>query len=129
MVDSGPQDPTNPDLNDALFRGSIVPEDLATMAPEVRLPRTFAWDSALSGPLSAQEMASNELKNKRDAERKWALDCARSDLHKVRSLGPARSRGTLAHSTQRSQDEAVTDEFKCGRCKKRRCSYYQKQTR
>ncbi|KAL1921820.1 uncharacterized protein VTP21DRAFT_10462 [Calcarisporiella thermophila] len=57
--------------------------------------------------MSVQEMASEEQKQK---DRKIHLD----NLFKARGAGPT---------------QAETDMFKCGRCKQRKCTYYQMQTR
>ncbi|KAJ2453452.1 transcription elongation factor TFIIS [Coemansia sp. RSA 2336] len=57
--------------------------------------------------MSSEEMASKEL---RDQIEKMKED----NLFKAKGAG---------------RTEAVTDQFKCGRCKQRKCTYYQLQTR
>ena len=58
--------------------------------------------------MSVKELASKQLKEQREAEAKWAAQEARSDLGKLNGL---------------------TDMFRCGKCKERKCTYYQMQTR
>eukprot|EP00485_Elphidium_margaritaceum_P002610 CAMPEP_0202695780 /NCGR_PEP_ID=MMETSP1385-20130828/9278_1 /ASSEMBLY_ACC=CAM_ASM_000861 /TAXON_ID=933848 /ORGANISM="Elphidium margaritaceum" /LENGTH=323 /DNA_ID=CAMNT_0049351857 /DNA_START=87 /DNA_END=1055 /DNA_ORIENTATION=- len=60
--------------------------------------------------MSYEEMASKELKFQRDEDRKWSMEEARND-----------------HGLDESK--AMTDEFKCGKCGKRKCKYSQAQTR
>ena len=58
--------------------------------------------------MSVKELASKQLKEQRQAEAKWAQQEARSDLGKLNGL---------------------TDMFRCGKCRERKCTYYQMQTR
>ena len=58
--------------------------------------------------MSVKELASKQLKEQRQAEAKWAAQEARSDLGKLNGL---------------------TDMFRCGKCRERKCTYYQMQTR
>ena len=58
--------------------------------------------------MSVKELASKQLKEQREAEAKWAQQEARSDLGKLNGL---------------------TDMFRCGKCRERKCTYYQMQTR
>jgi len=58
--------------------------------------------------MSSDELASDKVKVEREASREWMKQANRSD-----------------HNTGAS----MTDEFKCGKCKTRNCSYYQQQTR
>ncbi|KAJ2159431.1 transcription elongation factor TFIIS [Coemansia sp. RSA 552] len=57
--------------------------------------------------MTSEEMASKELQKQIEEMRK-------ENLFKVKAAG---------------RTEAATDQFKCGRCKQRKCSYYQMQTR
>lgn len=54
------------------------------------------------------ELASTAMKAERQAALKWEMDARRTDLQ--------------THVT-------VTDAWRCGKCKERKCSYYQMQTR
>jgi len=56
------------------------------------------------------DMASDALKRLRQETERNAIDARRSDWDKEHGAG-------------------ATDEFKCHKCKKRRCTYFQKQTR
>ena len=58
--------------------------------------------------MSVKELASKQLKEQRQAEAQWAAQEARSDLGKLNGL---------------------TDMFRCGKCRERKCTYYQMQTR
>jgi len=60
--------------------------------------------------MTSEELADKDLKEKRDADKKWAMEEARND-----------------HGLDVNQ--TMTDEFKCGKCKKRQCKYSQAQTR
>merc|ERR1719410_882608 len=60
--------------------------------------------------MTSEDMASQSLKDQRDKDRKWKLDEARNDAGLDVS-------------------QAMTDEYKCGRCKPRKCKYSQAQTR
>ncbi len=60
--------------------------------------------------MSSEKLANKSLKAKRDKDKKWAMEEARND-----------------HGLNVSQ--AMTDEYKCGRCKQRKCKYSQAQTR
>eukprot|EP01083_Nonionella_stella_P042324 114389_1 len=60
--------------------------------------------------MTSEEMANKSLKEKRHKDRKWAMEEARCD-----------------HALDVSQ--AMTDEYKCGKCKQRKCKYSQAQTR
>jgi len=60
--------------------------------------------------MTAEQLASKELQKKRESEKKWAMEEARND-----------------HALNVSQ--AMTDEYKCGKCKQRKCKYSQAQTR
>jgi len=82
------KDDQNPDLKASLFDGRLPPEDLVHMEPH--------------------ELASEELKKQREAERKYAKEATRSDYWKGRN---------------------TTDMFTCGKCKQKKCTYYQMQTR
>jgi len=82
------RDPKNPELNEALLAGEILPQRFVNM--------------------SADELASSKVKLERTKSREWMKQANRSD-----------------HNTGAS----MTDEFKCGKCKQRNCSYYQQQTR
>jgi len=57
---------------------------------------------------TADQLASSERRKETQKIRDWETQAARSD-HQVA--------------------KAMTDEFKCGKCKQRKCSYYQQQTR
>lgn len=73
-------------------------------------------ERVLSGAISARdlltlpftELASSALKNEREAALKWEMQERRTDLQ--------------THVT-------VTDAWRCGKCRERKCSYYQMQTR
>jgi transcription elongation factor S-II len=67
-----------------------------------------AWTPEQVVSMSVKELASQSLKAQREAEAKWARDEARSDLGKLNGL---------------------TDMFRCGKCRERKCTYYQMQTR
>lgn len=67
-----------------------------------------AWTPEQVVAMSVKELASSSLKAQREAEAKWARDEARSDLGKLNGL---------------------TDMFRCGKCRERKCTYYQMQTR
>jgi len=54
------------------------------------------------------ELASKDMQSKRQAEAQWMKDAARSDWGK---------------------GQGATDMFKCGKCKQRKTTYYQKQIR
>jgi len=54
------------------------------------------------------DLASKDMQAKRQAEAQWAKDAARSDWGK---------------------GQGATDMFKCGKCKQRKTTYYQKQIR
>jgi len=54
------------------------------------------------------ELASSALKSEREAAKKWEMAERRSDVQ--------------THVT-------VTDAWRCGKCRERKCSYYQMQTR
>ena len=54
------------------------------------------------------ELASEQMKSERDAAKRWEMAERRSDLQ--------------PHVT-------ITDAFRCGKCRQRKCSYYQMQTR
>lgn len=82
------RDTTNPELNEALLLGEILPQRFVNM--------------------STDELASNKVKFEREESREWMKQANRSD-----------------HNT----GIAMSDEFKCGKCKQRNCSYYQQQTR
>lgn len=57
--------------------------------------------------LSPEELGSNERREKNDKIRQQLLfECERGQ-----------------------SDQASTDQFKCGKCKQRKCTYYQLQTR
>ncbi len=56
------------------------------------------------------DMASDAMKKQRDEAIRHSIDSRRTDWDKESGAG-------------------ATDEFKCHKCKKRRCTYYQKQTR
>lgn len=58
--------------------------------------------------LSAEEMASDARKSENDQIRKTALFEAERGQH---------------------MKKATTDQFQCGKCKQRKCQYYQMQTR
>eukprot|EP00484_Ammonia_sp_Unknown_P026775 CAMPEP_0197039402 /NCGR_PEP_ID=MMETSP1384-20130603/16191_1 /TAXON_ID=29189 /ORGANISM="Ammonia sp." /LENGTH=328 /DNA_ID=CAMNT_0042469993 /DNA_START=102 /DNA_END=1088 /DNA_ORIENTATION=- len=60
--------------------------------------------------MNYEQMASKELKKKRDTDKKWAMEEARND------------HGLTEAAT-------MTDEFKCGKCNQRKCKYSQAQTR
>ncbi|KAJ3114155.1 RNA polymerase II elongation factor [Phlyctochytrium bullatum] len=47
----------------------------------------------------------------------------------VRQLAEEAKRKNLMNSMTAPPQEAETDAFKCGKCQKRKCTYYQKQTR
>jgi len=83
------KDVNNPELNRALFEGRMTPEAFVTAKEE--------------------ELASEELKKKREAERQYAKDATRSDWNKGKA--------------------GMTDMFRCGKCHQRKCTYYQMQTR
>ncbi|KAJ2765425.1 transcription elongation factor TFIIS [Coemansia nantahalensis] len=57
--------------------------------------------------MTSEEMASKEL---------------RDTIEKMKEENLFKAKGA-------EREEAVTDQFKCGRCKKRKCTYYQLQTR
>ena len=59
--------------------------------------------------MSADELASSKMQVKRKESRDWQTQANRCDLGKANA--------------------EMTDEFKCGKCYKRRCTYYQQQTR
>jgi len=82
------RDTKNPELNEALLTGEILPQRFAHMSPD--------------------ELASSKVQLEREASREWMKQSNRSDLLTGKSM---------------------TDEFKCGKCKERNCSYYQQQTR
>jgi transcription elongation factor S-II len=82
------KDPKNPELRLSIYDGRIPPELLVEM--------------------DEKDLASGELKQQREADRKYARDATRSDWNK---------------------NNRQTDMFKCGKCKERRCTYYQLQTR
>ena len=67
-----------------------------------------AWSPEQVVGMSVKELASSSLKAQREAEARWARDEARSDLGKLNGL---------------------TDMFRCGKCRERKCTYYQMQTR
>ena len=67
-----------------------------------------AWQPETVVGMSVKELASSSLKAQREAEAKWAREEARSDLGKLNGL---------------------TDMFRCGKCRERKCTYYQMQTR
>ena len=67
-----------------------------------------AWSPEQVVSMSVKDLASQSLKAQREAEAKWARDEARSDLGKLNGL---------------------TDMFRCGKCRERKCTYYQMQTR
>jgi len=60
--------------------------------------------------MSSEELANDSLKEQRDKDKAWRMKEARND-----------------HGLDVSQ--AMTDEYKCGRCKQRKCKYSQAQTR
>jgi transcription elongation factor S-II len=57
---------------------------------------------------SVSELASEQLKQERQKDAEWHAQEIRSDLDKNRNM---------------------TDMFRCGKCRERKCTYYQKQTR
>lgn len=69
---------------------------------------TGAWQPETVVTMAVKDLASVALKAQREAEAKWAREEARSDLGKMNGL---------------------TDMFRCGKCKERKCTYYQMQTR
>jgi len=60
--------------------------------------------------MTSEELADKCLKEKREKDKKWALEESRND-----------------HGLNMSQ--SMTEEFKCGKCKMRKCKYSQAQTR
>lgn len=60
--------------------------------------------------MSPEQLASKELQKKRETEKKWAMEEARND-----------------HGL--NENQSMTDEYKCGKCKQRKCKYSQAQTR
>lgn len=58
--------------------------------------------------MTFEEMASDQLKITRQKSRYWEMQASRNDLNK---------------------NNHMTDEFKCGKCGKRKCSFSQAQTR
>lgn len=59
--------------------------------------------------MSADELASSKMASKRKESRDWQTQANRCDIGKATA--------------------EMTDDFKCGKCYQRRCSYYQQQTR
>eukprot|EP01083_Nonionella_stella_P046717 125122_1 len=57
--------------------------------------------------LKPMQLASKALQEKRRKDEDWAMQEIRSDINQ----------------------QPATDQFKCGRCKERKCTYYQMQTR
>jgi len=80
----------NGELRSEILLGHIAPDRLVQM--------------------SSEELADKDLKEKRDRDKKWAMEEARND-----------------HALNVNQ--SMTDEYKCGKCKKRKCKYSQAQTR
>lgn len=105
------QDEKNQDLRDSVFGGDVSAEELINKPVWVRsskLDLRFIAHSSRSA--SMQELASSELKKQRESEAKYAKDAARSDWDRVNERG-------------------ATEMFRCSKCKQRKCTYYQKQTR
>lgn len=67
-----------------------------------------AWTPEQIVSMSSKDLASQSLKEQREKDAKWEMAAARSDLGKLNGL---------------------TDMFRCGKCKERKCTYYQMQTR
>jgi DNA-directed RNA polymerase subunit M/transcription elongation factor TFIIS len=76
--------------------------------------------------MSAQEMASKEDQEKRKEIEKYHLEAAKVCFFSLLSLDFDKHTNILL---QLGKMEATTDQFVCGKCKSRKCSYYQLQTR
>jgi transcription elongation factor S-II len=59
--------------------------------------------------MKAEDMAAESLKKARADNKQWMIDAARSDWNREHAMH--------------------TDMFQCKRCKERKCTWYQKQTR
>jgi transcription elongation factor S-II len=125
------KDKKNPELRRRVVLGEVSPEDLAVM--------------------SSEEMASSqkqdEIKRIRCAllffftrrtfpRLVWPL-CSMHSSWAAHMKSPLKKtcacmyRAHMQKETKRSNNESgnITDMFMCGKCKKRRCTYYQMQTR
>jgi len=83
------------------LRDSKNPEINENLLSKVFTPEEFI-------NFTAEELASHDRRKETQAIRDWETQSNRSDLN---------------------EGKAMTDEFKCGKCKQRKCSYYQQQTR
>jgi len=98
------KDSKNPDLRRAVLNGQVAAADLLTLSPEelVRRPSCVSHRARAHAAQGSEE----------------------------RRLGNQRIREHAMWECERGQKNvASTDQFQCGKCKQRKCTYFQLQTR
>ena len=90
---------SNPGLRSRVLSGELCCETFAVMTPEISLVYFIHF--------IFQEMASDEFKQ---------------EAEKVKKV-------SLLESQSAQDQQAETDQFKCGKCRSRKCKYFQMQTR
>ena len=138
------KDPKNPDLRRSVLSGETEPAELLKMdsdelgSDERRRANQQIRDHAMWECERGQ--ATMVRARVRDAARAAARLSARGNCAALRcSLGRlslASRTGGRAHARWRSERrgpprgaQASTDQFQCGKCKQRKCTYFQMQTR